>query len=127
MLIPRSPPAPPDGYVTTFPGSRLDDFYYALSADPAIVAADEAFKLTATSGERASLNLARDPVYSSVIEVQDFTVGAVPALRPVDPLREPPGTAPPQCADDVPTARQGIRCLRARFLFGPRSDHAVRT
>jgi alpha-beta hydrolase superfamily lysophospholipase len=60
---------PPDGYVTTIPGSRLDDFYFAPSADPATVAADEAFKQTATAGERASLNLARDPLYSSTIDV----------------------------------------------------------
>jgi pimeloyl-ACP methyl ester carboxylesterase len=60
---------PPDGYVTTVPGSRLADFYFAPSADSAVVAADEAYKQTATAGERASLNLARDPMYSGAIDV----------------------------------------------------------
>jgi alpha-beta hydrolase superfamily lysophospholipase len=57
----------PAEYVTTAPGTRLADFYLARTADPAVVGLDEALKQTATSGERATLNLAREPVYSQAI------------------------------------------------------------
>jgi pimeloyl-ACP methyl ester carboxylesterase len=56
------------GYQTTVPGSRLNDFY-SPPFDPAVVALDEALKQTETTGERATLNLARDPTYSSSIRV----------------------------------------------------------
>jgi hypothetical protein len=59
----------PPGYLTTIPGSRLSDFYYPPWADSRVVAIDEALKQTETTGERASVNLARDPTYSRSIQV----------------------------------------------------------
>lgn len=42
------------GYLTTEPGTREGDFYYAPGVDPNVVATDEATKETATVGEIAS-------------------------------------------------------------------------
>jgi pimeloyl-ACP methyl ester carboxylesterase len=42
------------GYLTTEPGTRGQDFYYAPGVDPNVVATDEATKETATDGEIAS-------------------------------------------------------------------------
>jgi pimeloyl-ACP methyl ester carboxylesterase len=39
------------GYITTEPGTRAGDFYYLPSADPNVIATDEATKETATDGE----------------------------------------------------------------------------
>ncbi|GAA3449687.1 hypothetical protein [Dactylosporangium matsuzakiense] len=58
--------APPEGYVTTMPGVRGSDFYYLPAAASGAVALDEQTKATGTTGERASMNLARDPAYSDV-------------------------------------------------------------
>lgn len=58
-----------DGYFTTVAGSRLSDFYLPSVADIMVVELDEALKQTATAGERATLNLARDPTYSRAIQV----------------------------------------------------------
>jgi pimeloyl-ACP methyl ester carboxylesterase len=45
-------PAGPDpGYLTTVPGSRAQLFYYSLTADPAVIARDEATKDTVTGAE----------------------------------------------------------------------------
>ncbi len=42
------------GYLTTEPGTREGDFYYAPGVDPNVVATDEATKETVTSGEIAT-------------------------------------------------------------------------
>jgi pimeloyl-ACP methyl ester carboxylesterase len=42
---------PPENYITTLPGTRAGDFYYAPTADPAVIAVDEQLKQTATLGE----------------------------------------------------------------------------
>jgi len=42
------------GYLTTEPGTRGQDFYYAPGIDPNVVATDEATKETATDGEIAT-------------------------------------------------------------------------
>jgi pimeloyl-ACP methyl ester carboxylesterase len=59
----------PAGYFTTTPGSRLADFYAAPYADPDVVRTDEHTKQTATSGERATLNVAREPSYTAAIRI----------------------------------------------------------
>jgi pimeloyl-ACP methyl ester carboxylesterase len=78
----------PAGYYTTVSGAatRIADFYAPGDTDPAMAATDEAFKQTATSGERASLDLARDPAYSRHITVpvlivvgQDDALGCDPS------------------------------------------------
>jgi pimeloyl-ACP methyl ester carboxylesterase len=59
----------PAGYLTTRPGTRAGDFYNTGYLDQAVLALDEKLKQTTTSGERATLNLARDPQYSRAIRV----------------------------------------------------------
>ncbi|GAA3250613.1 alpha/beta hydrolase [Dactylosporangium siamense] len=61
--------SPPPGYVTTKPGARGRSFYYLPGADKAALALDEQTKATGTSGQRATMNLARDPSYSRNITV----------------------------------------------------------
>jgi pimeloyl-ACP methyl ester carboxylesterase len=48
----------PLGYVTTRAGTREEHFYYAPTADPAVVALDEATKQAGTAGELATLPVA---------------------------------------------------------------------
>lgn len=45
----------PLGYVSTEPGIRKSDFYYTPTADPAVIAYDEAHKSTGTLGELATI------------------------------------------------------------------------
>ncbi|MEU7868417.1 alpha/beta hydrolase [Dactylosporangium sp. NPDC049140] len=65
---------PPDGYVTTTPGTRGGDFFYLPGAARDAVASDERAKATGTTGERATMNLARDPSYSQHITVPVLVV-----------------------------------------------------
>jgi len=58
-----------DGYVTTMPGTRYDLFYAPATADPAVVALDEATKdvLSLTESDTSSAYL--DPAVSQSIQV----------------------------------------------------------
>jgi len=58
-----------DGYVTTMPGTRYDNFYAPATADPAVVALDEATKdvLSLTESDTSSAYL--DPSVSQAIQV----------------------------------------------------------
>jgi len=47
----------PAGYFTTMPGTRGANFYHAGCADPDVIAADEALKQTASSGDLASVRI----------------------------------------------------------------------
>jgi pimeloyl-ACP methyl ester carboxylesterase len=47
----------PSGYFTTMPGTRGANFYNASHADPRVIAADEALKQTASSGDLASVRV----------------------------------------------------------------------
>jgi pimeloyl-ACP methyl ester carboxylesterase len=60
---------PPDGYVTTKPGTRGASFYYLPGATRTASALDERTKATGTTGQRATMSLARDPAYSRTITV----------------------------------------------------------
>lgn len=55
VLGPRNLPL---GYVTTRVGTREEHFYYAPTADPAMVSFDEATKETGTAGELATIPVA---------------------------------------------------------------------
>lgn len=55
VLAPRNLPL---GYVTTRAGTREEHFYYAPTADPAMVSLDEATKETGTAGELATIPVA---------------------------------------------------------------------
>ncbi|MGI5238623.1 alpha/beta hydrolase [Dactylosporangium sp. CA-139066] len=72
---------PPAGYVTTTPGVRGADFYYLPGAARDAVALDERTKATGTTGQRATMNLARDPAYS-----QDITVPVLVVVGDHDTL-----------------------------------------
>jgi pimeloyl-ACP methyl ester carboxylesterase len=63
----------PEGYVTTRPGFR-HLYYNPDFADKKVIAVDEFLKQTATTGEIATLGLARDPVYTSKITVPVLVV-----------------------------------------------------
>jgi len=113
----------PTGYFTTKPGTRAADFYNKSYADPAAVSQDEALKQTATSGERATLNLARDPKYSKAIRVPTLlVVGAQDALN-----CGPAGTAL-SCADSTAVLSREKAdyapqaCLTAEVLPGAGHD-----
>ena len=60
---------PPDGYVTTQPGTRNASFYYLPGAARTALALDERTKATGTTGQRTTMSLARDPAYSRAITV----------------------------------------------------------
>lgn len=63
-------------YVTTQPGTRGSTMYNTASADPALIAEDEANKQTATISERASIPVARDVNITRAIKVPALiTVG----------------------------------------------------
>jgi pimeloyl-ACP methyl ester carboxylesterase len=64
----------PPGYVTTQPGTRGASFFNRGSADPAMLSRDEAMKQTATTGERVTLNFARDVRFSQQIRVPTLLV-----------------------------------------------------
>jgi pimeloyl-ACP methyl ester carboxylesterase len=59
----------PEGYVTSLPGTRGHQFFNEDFVDPRVVAADETLKATGTTGELLTINVARNPVYSSAIRV----------------------------------------------------------
>lgn len=71
----------PSGYMTTRPGTRIRNYYNPAYADTRIVAADERLKQTVTTGELATINLPRDPIYSRAIRVPVLiVVGAMDTL-----------------------------------------------
>jgi pimeloyl-ACP methyl ester carboxylesterase len=51
IIASLTPTSPDPGYLTTTPGSRTGLFYYAPTADPAVIAQDEALKDTITNAE----------------------------------------------------------------------------
>jgi len=96
----------PAGYYTSASGAatRIADFYSPADTDPAMAATDEALKQTATSGERATLDLARDPTYSRHITVPVLIVvgqdDALAATRPRPRL--------PRRRDHLPQGSTGL-------------------
>lgn len=66
----------PVGYVTSLPGTRGFQFFNQDFASKNVIAKDEELKTTATSGETATVSVARDPIYSNAIKVPVlFVVG----------------------------------------------------
>lgn len=66
----------PEGYVTSLPGTRGYQFFNEDFADPRVIAADERLKATGTTGELSTINVARNPAYSSAIKAPVlFVVG----------------------------------------------------
>ena len=110
-------------YVTTQPGTRGSTMYNPASADPALIAEDEATKQTATVSERASIPAARDVNITRAIKVPALiTVGQNDNLF----CNEASGLS---CADNATVmAREGTNysaraCLSAYVVAG--AGHAV--
>jgi len=79
----------PLGYLTTRPGTRGPAFYYALGAEPEVIAVDEATKETVTEGETNSTNAYYSasqnihvPVLVALGEFDSIFCGAVPCGQP---------------------------------------------
>lgn len=66
------PRRPPQGYLTTRPGSRAGLFLDAAGASPAMPALLELTKATMTTGEQATLAEAGDPAISGAVRVPVF-------------------------------------------------------
>jgi pimeloyl-ACP methyl ester carboxylesterase len=101
----------PTGYLTTKPGTRAADFYNAKVADPAVVQADESTKATTTSGERNTMQVARDLKYSQAI--------LVPILLVVGGEDGLACTAAPASGAAVPAkATPNLSCANSRMILG---------
>ncbi|MBX6383472.1 MAG: alpha/beta hydrolase [Microbispora sp.] len=66
------PRRPPEGYLTTTPGSRADLFLDTAGASPAMPTLMELTKATMTTGEQATLADAGDPSISGAVHVPVF-------------------------------------------------------
>jgi pimeloyl-ACP methyl ester carboxylesterase len=84
----------PIGYLTTRAGTREAHFYYSPTADPQVVALDEATKETGTAGEVATLPTALP--FSAAIEAPVLVIngdrdqlicGLIPCSSPLSPFR----------------------------------------
>ncbi|WP_432983249.1 alpha/beta fold hydrolase [Dactylosporangium sp. CA-233914] len=94
----------PVGYVTTKPGTRGLDFYHLPGADRSTIDRDERTKATGTTGERATMGLARDPFYSQHITAPVLLiVGEHDALSCDD--------------DDLPCHTEAQVCARERPYY----------
>jgi pimeloyl-ACP methyl ester carboxylesterase len=66
----------PTGYFTSIANTRGTQFYTTEFADSQVISKDEELKVTGTSGEATTINVARDPIYSNAIRVPVlFVVG----------------------------------------------------
>jgi pimeloyl-ACP methyl ester carboxylesterase len=63
----------PEGYFTTKAGFR-HLYFNPEFADPRVIAKDEVLKQTATLGEAITINVGRDPVYTSKLKVPTLVV-----------------------------------------------------
>ena len=69
----------PAGYLTSRPGTRGQDFYYAPGADPAVIALDEQLKQTFTDGEVADIGPS-ESASSGILVPTQVVVGAFDSL-----------------------------------------------
>jgi pimeloyl-ACP methyl ester carboxylesterase len=112
----------PPGYLTSVPGVRGTLFYNSATADPAVIAADEAHKDLLASGEAATITDAQNPALSLAITVpvalavgqQDFIVcnpSLGPAFSCADSAavlaREAPDYGPHACLEAYVLASSG--------------------
>jgi pimeloyl-ACP methyl ester carboxylesterase len=107
-------PAGPDaGYLTTKPGTRDDLFYRPASADPAVIAQDEALKDTITNGEIVS-GLA--------------LLNVAPAQSPTQAIRKPVAVVMGEFDNLVCGGTDGLTCTPTalRTMEAPYFTNATR-
>lgn len=120
-----APAQPPydTGYLTTMPGTRRDGFYSPATADPDVVAVDEATKDVVSSTELGGSAGNLEPVVSQSIGVPVLIVnGASDVLYACTPSGPPCATAEQLLAVETPYFGQQA-CLRTYVL--PDAGHSL--
>jgi pimeloyl-ACP methyl ester carboxylesterase len=112
----------PEGYVTTKPGTRAGAFYYAPGADPGAIERDERTKALGTTGQRASMNLARDPIYSRHLTAPVLLVVGDHDALSCDNASLPCGTSARICAREQAFYRSGSKLYAAVI---PNTGHSI--
>ncbi|WP_433616793.1 alpha/beta hydrolase [Dactylosporangium sp. CA-139114] len=117
----------PDGYVTTKTDTRGLDFYYLPGADRSVINRDERTKATGTTGERATMGLARDPFYSRHITAPVLLIVGDHDALSCDDAALPCSTAAQVCARERPYYPAGSQVSVVVIPGAGHSIHGHRT